>query len=292
MLDRELRNPRRITRLNPELEETTMGSGRLIRWTTPDGRPLQGALLLPAGYQAGRRYPLVVKVYGGEMASEELNVFGLAGFAVDNLQLLATRGYAVLLPDAPLRDESLTEDLLAAVMSGVARTVELGIADPDRLGIMGHSFGGYGTLLILTRTGRFKAAVASASISDLISNYVRMDRDGDTFGIIWSEKGQGRMGGPPWPDPRRYLENSPILQLDRITTPLLLVHGSLDNVAQAEAAFVGLRRLGKEVVLARYEGEGHWQGTWGRPNVSDYWRRTIDWFDNHIGTAAGRAQRR
>jgi dipeptidyl aminopeptidase/acylaminoacyl peptidase len=89
----------------------------------------------------------------------------------------------------------------------------------------------------------------------------------------------------------RYVENSPILHLDRVQTPVLIVHGALDDavpVTQADELFVGLRRLGREAVCARYEGEGHWQGTWGHTNAVDCWDRVLGWFDEHIGPGIAR----
>lgn len=286
LLDSGLKEERRLTHLNPHWDGLVFGHSRVVEWEAADGRSLRGALLLPPDYEPGRPLPTVVKVYGGDKQSEDVNRFGLQAHAVDNLQILATRGYAVFLPDAPLGEAAPMTDLMTAVMPGLDKIVVLAIADPKRLGIMGHSYGGYSTLAIITQTTRFQAAVASACISDLISNYAWMSVDGDAFGVAWSESGQGRMGGPPWPDPSRYHQNSPFLRLDRVTTPLLLIHGSLDNVMQSEAVFVGLRRLGREAVFARYNGERHWPGTWARANVLDYWARIIDWFDRHIAEPA------
>lgn len=288
--DAGFRRPRRLTHINPHLERYTFGASRLVRWRSIDGEPLRGALLLPTGYQEGKRYPLVVKVYGGALDSNSVNRFGLSGRGVDNLQMFATRGYAVLTPDAPLKAGSPMHDLVKTVLPGVDRVVEMGAADPDRLGVTGHSYGGYSTLALLAQTTRFKAAMMSAGVGDLLSMYGHMGKDGDAFSIGWSEEGQGRMGGHPWQYFQRYVENSPVFYLDRVTTPLLIVHGALDDTvppAQAEEVFVGLRRLGKEVVYARYEGEEHWQGTWGHANVVDYWERVLDWFDRHIGAKAG-----
>jgi dipeptidyl aminopeptidase/acylaminoacyl peptidase len=112
-----------------------------------------------------------------------------------------------------------------------------------------------------------------------------MTPDGGAFGIGWSEKGQGQLGGTPWQYRDRYIENSPQFYLDRVQTPLLIVHGAGDLTVpsnQAAEVFVGLRRLGKEVNYASYAGEGHWPGTWGLANVEDYWNRVIDWFDSHM----------
>jgi dipeptidyl aminopeptidase/acylaminoacyl peptidase len=93
------------------------------------------------------------------------------------------------------------------------------------------------------------------------------------------------MAGTPWQLRDRFFDNSPLFLFDRVTTPVLIVHGGLDRPEFADEAFVALRRLGKEVTYARYEGEEHWQGAWGQANVVDYWNRVIDWFDSHLGSA-------
>jgi dipeptidyl aminopeptidase/acylaminoacyl peptidase len=284
--DSSFRTPRRLTRINPHLDSVALGGSRLISWTAADGTTLSGALLLPSGYQAGARYPLIVKLYAGSFLSESVFRFGgQASSGVDNLQLLTTRGYAVLLPDVPLRLGSPMTDMPGAVLPGVDKVIALGIADPERLGITGHSYGGYSTLSMIVQTPRFAAAVDSAGPANLISLFGTMGSRGDAAMIGWSETGQGRMGGSPWEQRDRYLANSPILYLDRVETPLLIIQGALDRTvppAQAEEVFVGLRRLGKPVAYARYEGEGHWQGTWGHANVVDYWTRLIGWFDRYL----------
>jgi dipeptidyl aminopeptidase/acylaminoacyl peptidase len=284
MASADLRDPRRVTRLNPELTRYRFGTSRLVEWRGIDGEALRGTLLLPSDYRDGRRYPLIVSIYGGARLSGDVNRFG-AGFVDANLQLLATRGYAVLLPDTPVHPGGVARDLFKAVMPGVEKVVELGIADPERLGVMGHSFGGYSVAVLITQTTRFRAAVTSAGIYDLICYYGQMGPDGDALAVGMCEEGQFLLGGPPWEFPMRYLENSPMTHLDRVHTPVLMVHGALDfiPVAQANELFVGLRRLGREVVYVRYEGEGHWQGDWGYANVVDYWDRVLAWFDEHIG---------
>ena len=178
---------------------------------------------------------------------------------------------------------------MKTVIPAVDRAIELGIADPDRLGIMGHSYGGYSTLSVIVQSTRFKAAVDSAGPGDLISDYGIMDAKGGTFGVGWAETGQGKMGGTPWQFRDRYIENSPIFYLDRVQTPVLIIQGGLDSTVphqQAEEVFVGLRRLGKEVTYANYAGEDHWEGTWGLANATDYWNRVTAWFDQHLMPAA------
>jgi dipeptidyl aminopeptidase/acylaminoacyl peptidase len=280
-----LRSRTRVTRLNPQLDGATFGHSRLIEWTGIDGQNLHGALLLPADYQSGKRYPLIVCVYGGSNLSDDVFRFGLRGSGVDNMQLLATRGYAVLTPDAPLRTGTPMTDLLKTVLPGVDRIIEMGIADPDRLGVMGHSYGGYSTLSLIVQTTRFRAAVESAGPANLISFYGQMDPSGASFALGWSETGQGRMAGTPWQFRERYIENSPIFHLDSVQTPLLIVQGRLDHAVpeeQSDEVFIGLKRLGKEVEYAKYAGEEHWEGSWALPNVIDYWNRVIRWFDGHL----------
>lgn len=289
----DLQNRHQLTHINPQLDELSFGMARIIDYRSIDGQQLHGALLLPAGYQKGKRYPLVVDVYGGSFRSDTLNRFGLSGSGVENLQILATRGYAVLLPDTPLHKKTPMQDLLKTVMPAVDRAVDLGIADPEKLGVMGHSYGGYSTLSLIVQTTRFRAAVDSAGPGDLISAYGEMDKDGSAFGIGWSETGQGGMEGTPWQFRDRYIENSPIFYLDRVVTPLLIVQGELDNTVphtQAEEVFVGLRRLGKEVEYAKYAGEEHWEGTWSAANAEDYWSRVIEWFDQYLNQVTERTR--
>lgn len=283
--DKDFHNPRRLTRINPQLERYAMGTSRLIEWKGIDGELLRGALLLPARYQPGKRYPLIVQVYGNLPLSNLVNQFGLGGTGIENRQLFATRGYAVLYSDSRLRVGTPLQDIAKSVMPGVDKVIELGIADPDRLGVMGTSYGGYNTLSLIVQTNRFKAAAITSGQGNLFSHYWRLAEDGSSFGIAWSEKGQGRMGGTPWERRDRYLENSPIFFLDRVETPLLILHGAQDSSVPpflAEEIFVGLRRLGKEVVYAKYVGENHSVLYWGYANLLDYCNRIMTWFDQYL----------
>lgn len=290
LADVEFRNVKRVTQINPQLERYRMGSARLIEWRSLDGERLQGALLLPVGYQEGKRYPLIAKVYG-DLLSNNLNLFGLERALVDNLQLLSTRGYAVLLPDSPLRVGTPMANLMKTVLPGVDKVVEMGIADPDRLGVMGHSFGGYSTLSLITQTTRFRAAMMSAGFGNMIGKYGQLNKSGASYGVAAVESIY--LGGPPWSNKLGYIENSPVFYLDRLQTPLLIIHGSVDEFVPpflADEVFVGLRRLGKEVVYAKYEDEGHWQGTWSYANQVDFVNRMIAWFDEHLKAPIAKSQ--
>lgn len=283
-----LDHPRQLTHLNPQIERLRLGASRLIDYLGADGRKLSGALLLPSDYREGQRVPLVVRPYPGPFRhSNDLNRFGLEGASdVSNMQMFATRGYAVLSAEIPQRLGTPMRDLMDGIHAAVNRVIELGIADPDRLAIFGQSYGGYTTLSVIVQTDRFKAAATSAGLSDLISYYGHLGDTGSD-GSAWSEAGQGLMGGPPWEQMRRYLENSPIFYLDRVTTPLLILHGDRDAAVppqQADEVFVGLRRLGREVEYRKYVGEEH--APQGRENLIDYWSALIRWFDKYVKDAA------
>ena len=150
-----------------------------------------------------------------------------------------------------------------------------------RLGVIGQSYGGYTVNALITQTNRFKAAVSSASISDLpslyLSKYVAADPE--------DQEGINRIGGTLWKYPERYVKNSPIFHLNRVQTPLLLVHGTKDEVVpveQAEEMYQGLAKLGKEVELAEYPGAGH-NVAHGTPEQQmDFEQRIFKWFERHL----------
>lgn len=278
-------SPQRQTHLNSQFDKYKLGSAQLVSWVSDDGEPLRGALMLPSGYQQGKRYPLIVWVYGGEALSNRLDHFGAAGPGPFNMQLLATRGYAVLLPDAPQHNGTPMFDLAKAVLPAVNSIVDAGIADPNRIGVIGHSYGGYSTLSLIVQTKRFGAAVDIDGMGDLLSGYGAMDKNGAAFGTSIMEEGQGLIGATPWEALSKYIENSPVFFLDRVKTPLLIVHGTADTTVPpflGDEVFVDLRRLGKEVEYAKYLGEGHAPPYWSYGAQLDFCKRMIGWFDAHL----------
>jgi dipeptidyl aminopeptidase/acylaminoacyl peptidase len=283
--DSSFGNPQRLTHLNPQFDKYKMGAARLVHWLSDDGQILRGALLLPADYQEGKLYPLIVWVYGGSLRSNDFDRFGLEGSGPFNLQIFATRDYTVLVPDSPQQPGTPMVDLAKTVLPGVNAIIEMGIADPDRLGVMGHSNGGYSTLGLITQTKRFKAAMEADGMADLLAEYGEMDQAGTAFGTSNLEHGQDALGGTPWEVRERYIENSPIFYLDRVATPLMIVHGSKDRAVSAylgDEVFVDLRRLGKEVEYAKYEGEEHSPSYWSYANQVDFCNRVIAWFDRFL----------
>ena len=273
--------PKRLTHINPIFDRYIMGEGRMIEWQTLNGQTARGALLLPAGYTPGRRYPLIVYQYPGATWSRNGNLFGFNPFAtaVENWQLFATRGYAVLMPDVPARPETYMKDIAASVLPALDKVIELGIADPERLAITGQSNGGYGVLSLIVQTNRFKTAVSRMGPGNLISTYTQMSETGVS---VYTGEMVIRTGGSLWEKRDRFIENSPIFYFDRVQTPLLIIQGTADTqnmVGRSDEVFVSLRFLGKEVEYARYVGESHGVGEWTFPNQVDYLNRVIAWFD-------------
>ncbi len=282
VIQSDFRRARQLTHINPNIGRIQMGKQQLLEWKGRDGEAHQGLLLLPSDFRKGTRYPLVVHVY--EQSQRHANTFGLAGTQFFNLQLFATRGYAVLFPDAPVfRKPDPMQRIADIVLPGIERVIELGIADANRVGVMGHSSGGYMALSLLVQYP-FKAGLVSAGIGDMFSFYgIPLNDDGSSFGMPWAEDQMG-MKASPWEVQERYLRNSPWFFLDKVVASVLLLVGTQDapNVAQMDQVFVGLKRLGKRAQYAKYEGEAHAEEWWSAANKLDAARRMLGWFDKHL----------
>jgi dipeptidyl aminopeptidase/acylaminoacyl peptidase len=279
----DLSSVRHITHVMPETEQILLGTARLINFSTASGVHCKATLLLPAGYGAGKQYPLVVYPYPVDARSNDVNVFGVTGGGVENMQLLATRGFAVLAPDvAPFDWRDQMRALAANILPAVDRVIALGIADSTKLGIMGHSWGGYTTLALIAQTPRFRAAVMRGGMGDEVAMSGALQTSGYAYGMMLQEM---MFGGPPWEQSETYHRNSPIYLLDRVRTPLLIIHGEGETTVPlylAGEVFAGLQRLGREVEFARYEHENHSETQWSYANQRDYLTRMLGWFDSHL----------
>ena len=279
-----LADARPLTRINPDVEKTRFGSTRLLDYLGSEGQPLRGALLLPPDFREGRPVPMIVQVYPGEYHhADEIHKFGFGDTSGPfNMQMLATRGYAVLFPETPQGVGTPARDLAANANAAINRAVELKIADPRRLGVFGHSYGGFSALSLITQTARFRAAVMSGGFGDLFAFYGEVQESGLDSWTTWVENDAG-MGGPPWRYRDRYIENSPLFHLDNVRTPLLILHGADDRSVRSFyplQVFSYLRRLGQEVEVRQYRGEGH--VVQARENVADYWSAVLRWFGTHL----------
>jgi dipeptidyl aminopeptidase/acylaminoacyl peptidase len=282
--DINFKSSRRLTHLNPQLDAYRLGQARLLTWLSNDGEEMHGTILLPPDNVQGKKYPLLVYVYPGVRLSENFDRFGLGEFPGPlNLQLFATRGYAVLLPDARDRVGDRIGALVGSVLPGVNKAIEQGFADPERVGVIGHSQGGYASLVLITQTTRFKGAVEIAGWSDFVGMFGIMNDDGTGFQYGQTER---QLGGTPWQIPTRYVQNSPLFLFDRVETPLLAVHGSRDDAIAGflgDEIFVALRRLGKRVQYAKYVGASHSPRDWPYEDQVDMASRVINWVDLYVG---------
>lgn len=285
-----------IPELNPQLKEIEEPRFINFQYQAIGGEQEYAHLLLPYGYEAGKKYPTVVWVYGGDIQSKNSEPAHRDDNSMFNLMLLAGHGYAVLIPSMPLPEQGIPGDPMFHLNDGVDpaidRTIALGVADPDRLAVMGHSFGGYSTFGLLTQTQRYRAGIGMMGESDLTMDYLEFDARfrydypdyAAGIGPFGEEWAQGGMGVPPWEDPQRYLRNSPVLFADKIATPLLIVAGDLDFYpTQSEAMYTALNRQGKRAEFVRYLGEGHVLGS--PANVLDLWQRIFAWLDTYVKNA-------
>jgi dipeptidyl aminopeptidase/acylaminoacyl peptidase len=271
--DADMKNVRKLTDLNPWMAKKAVPTSELVQYRDADGKVLYGVLRYPVGYEKGKRYPTVFELY------ETFFDNGFNGRAA----YMTGRGYAVFHPSVNLVVGRPGESWAKGVTSAANKLIEMGVADPDKLGVHGTSYGGYATVLLLTETDRFKAAVNVSGKVDMISFYTDSQRLG-VRNTHAAEKSQDRIGGTLWEYPERFIEHSAIFRLDRVKTPLLTISGDQDpNVPanQSRELYYALRRLGKEVEWVRYTNGGH------RPPNSvaesiDFEQRIVAWYDKYL----------
>jgi dipeptidyl aminopeptidase/acylaminoacyl peptidase len=286
----------RVSHIEPRLDAVATGTVEVFESTVPlyDGRleKVRTAVLLPPGAKRGDRLPAIVMMYPGSNSVREATLYGGGSIPSVPVLLFTSRGYAVVLADATLGPNrevgNPMQQLVDVVLPQAYRAAELGYVDAERLAMTGQSFGGYGTAAIVSRTNLFRAAVAISGIYDLPGTYGHLTPDGSSFWIGWSEGGQARMGTHPWGDLRRYIDNSPYYQADKIFTPMLIVHGDKDNAwHDAQKLFAALRRLDRPAQFAGYEGQGHVIWEWRVPAAVDASRRMVEFYRRHLGDPPG-----
>lgn len=271
--DANFANRRKLTDLNPWIAMKALPRSELVSYRDADGKTLFGVLRYPVNYQRGEKYPTIFEIY---------ETFFDNGFNA-RAAFLANNGYAVFHPSVNLVVGRPGESWAKGVTAAANRLIDLGIADPDRLGVHGTSYGGYATVLLLTETDRFKAAINISGKVNMVSFYTDSPRLG-VRNTHAPEKSQDRIGGTLWEYPERYLEHSAIMRADRIKTPLLNITGDQDpNVpaSQSREIYYALRRLGRDVEWVRYANGGH------RPPNSvsetvDFETRILKWYDKYL----------
>jgi dipeptidyl aminopeptidase/acylaminoacyl peptidase len=264
---------KKLSDLNPWMASKALPKSELVPYRDVDGKQLYGVLRYPVGYQKGQAYPTVFEIY---------ETFFDNGFN-PRAAFLANHGYAVFHPSVNLVVGRPGEAWVKGVTSAANKLIEMGVADAERMGVHGTSYGGYATALLITQTDRFKAAINISGKVNMVSFYTDSPRLG-VRNTHAPEKSQDRIGGTLWEYPERYLEHSAVLRADRVKTPLLNITGDQDpNVpaSQSREMYYALRRLGKEVEWVRYVNGGH------RPPNStaesiDFEQRIVAWYDKYL----------
>ena len=284
--DDELEGARKVTDANPQQDQYAWGTAELVEWSSNDGIPLKGILYKPDGFDASRQYPMMVYFY--ERLSDGLHqyVVPAAGSSSINRSFYVSRGYLLFVPDIPYRIGYPGESALDAVVPGVLHLVDQGFVDRDRIGVQGHSWGGYQIAYMVTRTDLFAAAEAGAPVANMVSAYGGIRWGSGMSRMFQYERTQSRIGGSLWEKPLRYIENSPIFTADKIRTPILMMHNDEDTAVpwyQGIELFVALRRLGQPVWMLNYNGELH--GLTKEQNRKDWAVRMQQFFDHYLKDA-------
>jgi dipeptidyl aminopeptidase/acylaminoacyl peptidase len=282
-----------LTKVDPRLEAVTAAKVVMLRTTVPrfDGGagPVNSALLLPFDAKAGDRLPTVVVVYPGGNLSAIADRFGGGSPALVPSLLFVSRGYAVLVVDAPITPRGQVgnpaDELAAVVLPQVRGAVEAGYSHSGRIAVLGQSGGGYAVAALLTRTSMFRAGIAISGFYDLPGWWGHLEPgDEGESSHQFRIRRFARMPAAPWADLPRYLANSPYYQANRIETPLLLIHGEKDEIPVIEAGklFSAGLALGKTMQLATYPGEGHAIGEGSTAAAEDMARRILAFVQRHL----------
>jgi dipeptidyl aminopeptidase/acylaminoacyl peptidase len=276
--------PIQISRVNADLKTPPIGRTEVIRWKSRDGKEIEGLLTYPVGYQNGQRVPLILNVHGGPAGVFQQTFIG--GRGVYPIATFAARGYAILRPNPRGSSGYGTEFRRANIqdwgggdyedlMTGVDRVIEMGVADPDRLGVMGWSYGGFMTSWIVTQTQRFKAASAGAPVTNLMS----FNGTADIPSFV-----PDYFGGQFWEVMDRYQKHSPMFNVKTVTTPTMIQHGEADirvPISQGYEFYNALKAKGVPTRMLVLPRQPH------GPNEPKMqlaaMKANLEWFEKYIG---------
>jgi dienelactone hydrolase len=280
--DSSLAHARQVTATNAFQKDYAWGRSSLVDFKNARGERLQGALYHPAGYVPGRQYPMIVYVY--ERLSQNVHTYAVPSERSPyNAAVFTSQGYFVLQPDIVFRprDPGLSAvDCIAAAVKAVLAT---GMVDPKRVGLVGHSWGGYEASFVPTQTNIFAASIAGAPITNLLSFYGAIHWNEGLPEPAHFETGQARMDVPHWVDLPAYIRNSPTLFVDKLQTPMMIFFGDKDGTVdfrQGVEMYNYARRAGKQLVMLVYANENH--SAREKPNQIDYHRRILQWFGHYL----------
>jgi dipeptidyl aminopeptidase/acylaminoacyl peptidase len=280
--DSSLKKGPKITDAGSQQEKFLWSSGSmLLDYESAKGDKLQAALFLPADYEKGKSYPTVVYIY--EKLSQSLNRYFTPSANGFNKSVYTSNGYAVLMPDIVYKVNNPGMSAVWCVLPAIEAAIKTGVADRNNIAIHGHSWGGYQTAFLITQSDIFKAAVAGAPLTNMISMYSSIYWNTGSANQPIFESSQGRFTGGYWENIEAYTRNSPVYFSANVKTPLLLLHNDKDGAVdwnQGIEYFNTLRRLNKPVVMLQYKGENH--GLRKPENREDYTIRMRQFFDHHL----------
>lgn len=278
--DTTFANMKKVSNANPQAANYLMGHSELIDYVNADGRKLRAILTKPENFDPSKKYPLMVYIY--EELTNGLHTYTAPNVGTSiNIPRYVSNGYVVLRPDIVYDTGYPGQSAEKCVIPAVQTVVAMGFIDPKRIGIQGHSWGGYQITYLVTRTNMFAAVEAGASVSDMISAYGGIRWGTGMSRAFQYEKSQSRIGAPPWDAPLQFIENSPIFWVKKVQTPYLTIHNDEDDAVpwyQGIEWFTAMRRLGKESYMFTFNGERH--GLRDRNNMK-YWTVHMDEFFDH-----------
>ena len=259
--DLSFKKQTQISNAAPQQDEFYWGTAELVSWISLDGIKLEGTLHKPENFDPSKKYPMIVNFY--EKSSQELLSYRMPELhrSTIDYHLYTSNGYVVFNPDVYYKEGYPGESAFNCVMPGVAAVLAKGFIDKDKIGAQGHSWGGYQVAYLATRTNLFAAIESGAPVVNMFSAYGGIRWGSGLNRSFQYEHTQSRIGKSIWEAPLRYLENSPLFTLDKVETPLLIMHNDDDGAVpwyQGIEYFIGLRRLGKPAWLLNYNEADHW----------------------------------
>lgn len=280
--DTDFADRERITVANPQQDEFLWGRRILFDYTLDDGIRLQGTLAIPETYVEGERLPMIVRFY--EKYSQDLHAYPTPIYRHQpNFAGVVSRGYLLMQPDVHFRIGSSHSDMLEAVEAATRKVIEMGYADPDAIGLSGHSYSGGGGAYIATRSDMFAAVAHGAAPINLVSEFNQLFVGSGQNNHQYDIYGQGRYATDPYTDFDLYWEQSPISGVESMDTPVLYLHGEEDptvNWEQGLEWYNALRFLDKPIIWLSYPDEGH--GLRKLENRIDFQYRLQDFFGHHL----------
>lgn len=280
---KDFKGVKQVSSVNQHDEEYLRGTAELVKWNAYNGVPLEGILYKPENFDPNKKYPMITYFY--EKSADRLNnyVTPQPSASTVNFAYFTSNGYLVFVPDIVYEIGYPGKSAYNCIMSGVEAMEKLPFVDSANLGIQGQSWGGYQTAYLITKTNKFKAAMAGAPVSNMISAYGGIRWESGKNRAFQYEKTQSRIGKTLWEDLDLYIENSPLFGVPQIETPLLIMANESDGAVPKEQGiefYIALRRFQKPSWLLMYKGEAH--NLLKQKNRKDLSIRMMQFFDHYL----------